>query len=262
MEKGIAPAKPKLSYTLYDILPYFIYGFLYFTFLYTDRVIAWSTNVSDYMPYIIWFRGQYELGLDFALLVIVFPMGYVELLIDRMIRSFEAAEKNTSAADSGDLNKLFLSRYYRSIVNVLVVSVLSAVLIFVVFMLMDKYSAVLIKGHSVLNNATTWFVFIIAIVSYCILSVGLMNAIILFSVSQPKLVIHAILPALLVNACVGFVCSRWLVWVFTNDVASTVSGYSFAIMGLLAGSVVFSVVSSKKVVSVLRKLDYYLYAQS
>jgi hypothetical protein len=75
MEKGIAPSLPRKSITLYSVMPYFTYGFLYFSFLYLDRVIAWSTNNSGYMPYFIWFRGQYELGLDFALFMLMIPMG-------------------------------------------------------------------------------------------------------------------------------------------------------------------------------------------
>ncbi|MGZ4164445.1 MAG: hypothetical protein ACXVPK_10440, partial [Tumebacillaceae bacterium] len=73
-EKGIAPKLPRLSMTVYSVMPYFIYGFLYFFFLYIDRVMAWSTN-GEYMPYFIWFRGDYELGLDFALLVLMLPLG-------------------------------------------------------------------------------------------------------------------------------------------------------------------------------------------
>ncbi|MBW9234278.1 hypothetical protein JQK62_18805, partial [Leptospira santarosai] len=69
-----------------------LYGFLYFSFLFVDRVNAWSKN-EEFMPYVIWFRGQYELGLDFALLTIIIPMGVCEVVVNRLMFDLETSQK-------------------------------------------------------------------------------------------------------------------------------------------------------------------------
>ena len=37
------------------------------------------------MPYVIWFRGQYELGLDFVFLTIIIPMVVCEVVVNRLM---------------------------------------------------------------------------------------------------------------------------------------------------------------------------------
>jgi hypothetical protein len=49
------------------------------------------------------------------------------------------------------------------------------------------------------------------------------------------------------NAAVGFAASRWL-------------GYEFAVVGLLAGALVFAVVSTTLAAGVFRRFDFYYYS--
>jgi hypothetical protein len=76
--KGISPPLPRKSIMIYSVMPFFDMVVLYFTFLFCDRVVAWSRN-DVYMPYLIWFRGAYELGLEFALLMLILQWGLVRL---------------------------------------------------------------------------------------------------------------------------------------------------------------------------------------
>ncbi len=62
-KEGTEPVLPRKTIILNSVSQYFLYGLSYFAYLFADRVVAWSTN-DVYMPYIIWFRGEYELGLD------------------------------------------------------------------------------------------------------------------------------------------------------------------------------------------------------
>ena len=243
METGIAPAMPRQSITLYATLPYFVYGFLYFTFLNVDRLIAWSTN-NVFMPYLIWFRGEYELGLDFALLLLIFPMGLVEVVVNEIMANLVADQKNYSATELTAMNKAYTDFFRKRIVLVALFTVLNGVILYLVVRWLSFLPHIEVK---VFGNRTTMFVFIIATISYGCVVIGLMNSLILFSLSQPGMVVRSIATALTVDVMVGFVLSRWI-------------DYSFAVLGLLAGSVVFMILSTRWAFRVLNKLDYYLYA--
>ena len=247
-EKGIAPKLPRMSITLYSVMPYFIYGFFYFLFIYIDRIIAWSTNDTGYMPYLIWFRGPYELGLDLALLTLMIPMGLIEVIVGNLMEQLETSQKFCSIDDIFTLAPKYIKYYFKRLVTVVASSVVCAVGIYFAALWVDK------NAHQVLKadfsyGSTTWTVFILALAGYALLTAALMNSIILFSVSQPELVNQSIFPAIIANVVVGFLLSRWF-------------RYEFAIFGLLAGTLVFLVLSTKNVLRALKNLDYYLYATS
>ncbi len=86
---------PFPSITTYSVGPYFIYGFLYFTYLFADRLIGWSTS-NEPLPLIIWFRTPYELGLDWALLALLITIALLEYTINEfgtIIKSEQARRK-------------------------------------------------------------------------------------------------------------------------------------------------------------------------
>lgn len=247
MERGIAPALPRASITIYTVLPYFSYGFLYFTFLFVDRIIAWSTSGS-YMPYLIWFRGPYELGLDLALLTLIFPMGFIEVVVNEIMINLEASQKDFYCYEGHLFSRRYLGIYWKRILIVFMFSVFCAVLIYLAVRFIRFAPFMAINGD-LLANSTTHFVFILALLAYSILSVALMNVLILFSISQPEMVDRSILMAFLLNIVIGFPLSRWI-------------DHSFAVVGLLLGAIVLFVMTSRYVLRVLSKLDYYLYATS
>ncbi|WP_336787924.1 hypothetical protein [Paenibacillus sp. MMO-177] len=246
-EKGIAPRMTRLSISVYSIMPYFTYGMLYFAFLFIDRVMAWSAN-DIYMPYFIWFRGEYELGLDFALLALMLPLGVCEVIVNKLMMEMEASYKRYWGFEAEKMNRRFLNIYHKAIFIISIVSALSAVLMYYMIGVFNQLY-LNARGKPLIASDTTMFVFIIALAAYALLAVGLMNAVTLFSLSQPKFVNRAIIPAFGTNLVVGFLLSRWV-------------DHSYAVFGLLAGAVVFLVLSLRSVRTVLRKLDYYLYAMS
>lgn len=246
LEKGIAPSPPRNSVLIYTLFPYFLYGFLYFAFLFIDRIMAWSTD-GNYMPYIIWFRGSYELGLDFALLMLMIPMGVIEVAVSRLMMRLDILLKNSFYSEEKSINKDCLNLYIKNIIYVSISAVLSSLFVFLIALLLNNTS--LLKNSKFVFNYITYFVFIAALIGYSILSVALSNVSILFSLSQPNMVIKAIKHATLLNFFVSFTFSRWF-------------NYYFAVLGLLAGTIYFCTATSYLVVKVLSNLDYYLYAAS
>lgn len=246
-EKGIKIQLPKMSVMIYSTMPYFIYGVLYFAFLFADRVVAWSRN-TEVMPYLIWFRGEYELGLDFALLVLILPMGICEVVLTKLMLDIEVSQKQYLGEETGRMNRHYIRIYLRRLVQIVFVAVASAVLLYVFLLyLFEKVPA--LADKSLFLIPTSYFVFIVALIAYILISIALMNAVTLFSLSQPHFVIRSIWISLLVNVVSGFLLSRWL-------------DYEYAVFGLLLGSIVFAAMSSGHVIRVLGKLDYYLYAAS
>jgi len=268
MEKGIAPPLPRLSIIVYTVLPYFIYGFAYFAFLNIDRIIAWSANKSTnggqylaalnidvskiftwftdsaYMPYIIWFRGEYELGLDFALLVLILPMGLIEVVINEIMANLVADQKNFMGANAEAMNQIYSRFYRRRLILVTSFVVVDAVALYLAINFLAPLEVI---KDLVFGNAVTYFVFMVAMMAYALLAVALMNSLILFSLSQPKMVYEPMCYGLAVNILVGFVLTRWL-------------DYSLAVVGLLVGAAVFLFLTTRYVIKMLKNLDYYLYS--
>ncbi|WP_281885337.1 hypothetical protein [Paenibacillus sp. YYML68] len=238
---------PRVSITIYSAMHYFFYGFLYFTFIYIDRIVAWSTN-NTYMPYVIWFRGEYEVGMDFALLMLMIPLGISEVNISWFMRKLEAEQKKYMADEAEKMNRFFLRRYIRTQLLQVVTAIGSAILVFWLFHYASN-NYFLENAQGFLASEVTQFVLVWALVAYAVLSVFLLNAVILFSLSQPTKINKALIIGLIVNFVVGFLLSRWV-------------DYHYAIFGLLAGSLVVAVLSTINLMKLIKKLDYYLYAAS
>ncbi|HEX7055757.1 MAG TPA: hypothetical protein VF260_00995 [Bacilli bacterium] len=244
-EKGISPELPKMSVLMYSTMPYFVYGFLYFAFLFLDRMIAWTRN-NDFMPYLIWFRGEYELGLDFSLLVLILPMGISEVILTKMMMDVETAQKGYWADETERMNQIYLRKYGRQMLQIFAVAFLCAYGLYWALLQLGAHSQLFASLH-LFNSPVTKFVFIVSLIAYVFIAVALMNAVLLFSLSQPGFVVRAIWISILANLIVGFLLSRWI-------------DYHYAVIGLLIGSGSFLVLTSRQVIRVLGNLDYYLYA--
>ncbi|WP_373230233.1 hypothetical protein [Cohnella sp.] len=244
-EKGISPKMPRFSITVYSVMPYFTYGFLYFSFLYVDRIMAWSANDKGYMPYFIWFRGEYELGLDFALLALMIPLGVCEVIVNKLMMDVEASYKRFWGFEADKMNAQFVRIYHRLLLVISGISLASAFFIYMLISILNReYMG--IAGKTLIATAKTEYVFICGLAAYVVLAVSLMNAVILFSLSQAKRVNRAIIPAFAINFIIGFLLSRWL-------------DFTDAVLGLIVGCIVFLILSIQAVRQVFRKLDYYLY---
>lgn len=246
-ERGINPPMPRIGVTLYSVAPYFLYGALYFALLFCDRIMSWSTNASS-EQFIIWFRGDYELGLDFALMTLIMPMGLSEIVVSRLMSRMWSSQRNFPATRYRELNDSFYRQYQRhvQIMTVISVSVATAVY-FLVEWLLRQYMRKA-PGHIQLSSVGT-YVFVVALASYTILSIGLLHAVVMFSLSRPALVVRPTLMAVGVNFSIGFLLTRWI-------------GYPHAVWGLFAGCLFFTIITSRNVKSVLRTLDYHMYLLS
>lgn len=235
-------ALPRMSVVVYTVLPYFGYGFLFFSFIFLDRIIGWSC-ISTFMPYFIWFRGEYELGHDFALLAAVIPMGVVEAMINSGMDHLRVLYSRYTLRESDQFISAYRKYYLKQFLWYLVLSALSGLVIYYIIMTFP-YARHLFIGVRV--PGTGRFVFTYSIIGYVLLVAGLMNCLFMFCLSQPRPVLHALGSGILVNFSLGFVLSRTM-------------GYHMAVIGMLVGSGVFAGLSTRGVLKLLSDLDYYVY---
>ena len=81
---GPEPPLPRSSTVVHTTLPYVGYGVLYFAVLFADRVVSWSAAGADPLAYPLWFRTDYELGMDWALPVLFVTLAALPFGVRRL----------------------------------------------------------------------------------------------------------------------------------------------------------------------------------
>ncbi len=236
---------PAWSILYYSLRLYFLYGTFYFGYLYLDRIIGWSAAEHP-LPYIIWFRTAYEMGMDWALISLIFSIAMLEYTINEFASIIIPTQKRFSAFDIAGHNRFFTRFYLRQLVMLVVIAVISVTATYYSVGALRHYQEVkLIRDF--FRNPITFFVYWAAAVGYNLMVVGLFNGVFFFSLSRPIPVIRAIGPASLVCAVVGYVLSRTI-------------GYQYSAVGMAIGSFVFAVLSIRNGLRMMSELDYFYYS--
>jgi hypothetical protein len=241
------PNPPRLTVLIYATSSWFLYGLLYNTFIFADRVMAWTarTGREDLPPYSFWLSARYELGLDLALLVVMLLSGVVEASVQTFSQRLVPVEKGLAGGDRARLAEWFLS-FHRRRTWLLVPAAFAAVGI-------ARAGVALVAGlpdpdiRVAMTSASAMSAFWMAVVGYTLLMFALQNTLLLLTLSRVELAVRALAWALAVNLTVGFVASRAI-------------DYTGAAAGLVAGAAVLLVLSWREVRRVGARLDYFYYA--
>jgi hypothetical protein len=235
--------QPRTSLLFYSLNPYMVYGSLYFLFLITDRILAWSAE--PFLPYFIWFNVRDEIGLDWALIVLILLIGMSEVIIyEFMYRVNDdiIAHRYDEAHKFNRLYRLFFLKYN---IVFFIVSFFVIIFVYMSIYLLKKYTQW--DFLNVFFVAPTPWIFGFAAVSYAFLANALTNILFFFSYSRYKSVVKGIAVGLVVNIFVGLILSRLL-------------GYQYAVIGLLIGSIVFWGFVILFGNRFFKNLDYYYYS--
>ena len=238
--------KTRLAQLAHGASPYFLYGLLYFVYIYVDRLVAWSSQTT-FLPYNIWFRGQYELGMDWSLVALFLPLSVAEVLISAVMRRVQNLEHQLTV-DHG----LALSRSLRN-TYLVILSIFGAVsAIGVVFTHIGVRLLVPVRlfSQSVPVRGVEPFVFNWSSAAYVLFSVAIFNILLLFTLSHPRPALRALGYGILVDLAVGVLATQFL------------SGYQYAVWGLVVSSIFLAVYSTWTVLRLLPQLDYFLYRLS
>lgn len=235
--------KTRLAQLAHGASPYFLYGLLYFVFVYMDRLVAWSSQTS-YLPYNIWFRGQYELGMDWSLVALFLPLSLAEVLISTVMRRIENLEHQLSVRKDEELLRSIRRTYFRTLGIFVAVSALGVILTHVGVTLLAPLK---LFRLSVPVRGVEPFVFMWSSWAYVLLSVAIFNVLMLFTLSHPR-------PALMV---LGYGIGLDLL----SGVLATqlLNGYQYAVLGLFLSCVFVAVYSTRTLLQLLPQLDYFLY---
>jgi hypothetical protein len=238
---------PRLTILVYSTSRFFLYGLLYNTFLFADRIIAWtsSTGREDFPPYGFWLNVRYELGMDLALIVVMLLSGVVEHAAQRFSELLIPREKKVKSVDTADFINASHTAHRTRVLRLAAAAFVAVAMAIVVTLALRNATSLPI--HGAIMATTTMNVFAIATVAYVIFMFALQNVLMLLTLSRVELVARAVAIALAVNVTVGFVCSRAL-------------HYSYAAFGLLAGAVALVYLTSRSMKSVVDELDYHYYA--
>lgn len=225
----------------YSLAPFFIYGIAYFALTFVDRVMAWS-RPQEFHPYFLWFLGDYELGIDWALWTLILPMGIVEVYIDGLFRRLKQRADRYTVDDIGAFRRPFRREHLRTSFTVLLAGLFGILLILWVMSLLVRHGLI---NSWPLADPRTRFVFFMAAPAFSIITVGLHNVLVLFSLNEPWAAARACGIAVLCDTAVGFLASRYLT-------------YSWAVVGLVVGAVLFALLTSREALRVLERLDYFM----
>jgi len=241
-EGTLLPKVASLFYTLYS---YFAYGSLYFLFLIMDRMLAWTTG-KQYLPSFIWFNYPYEVGVDWALIPLIFTIALVEVFIYELgIFAFNRMNE-TPASQQKNFNAHFIRIYVLGGLTFFIVGVISIILSYFFPFFLSNYST-FFQHLGAYFNRINIMVFFFASAGYVLLSWALLNCIIFFAYSRPNFAIKSIAAGTFVNFVVGYIFSRAF-------------DYYYAIIGLTAGGIVFAAVSTYYAYRFFRRYDYYYYS--
>lgn len=238
---------PRLTVLIYTTAQVFLYGLLYSAFIFTDRILAWTSARAreDLPPYPFWLSPRYELGMDLALIVVVLLAGVVEYCTHQFSVALVPGQKKVKSEDTASFLRPFrvMHRNHALLLGVAAIAAVGAAA-FVVRALRAFPDPRLQES---LVSATTIRVFWVATISYAIFMFALQNILMLMTLHRADMAARIMSAALLVNVVVGWTVSRSL-------------NYSGSVFGLLAGCVVLAVLSHRSARRVLGELDYYYYA--
>jgi hypothetical protein len=225
----------------YSLAPFFVYGIVYFALTFVDRVMAWS-RPQEFHPYFLWFLGDYELGVDWALWTLILPMGIVEIYIDGLFQRLKRRSEWYTVDRIAEFNEHFRREHLRT---TFVVAVAGLVGIFMVLGIIIWLKNIGFIPFSPLDEPHTRFVFFWAAPAFSVVTVGLQSVLVLFSLNEPWPAARACGIALLANVVVGFLASRFFY-------------YWWAVLGLVVGAFLFAVLTTREALKVLSRLDYFL----
>lgn len=235
---------PRASILFYSLMPFYAYGFFYFVFLITDRIVAWSTEIEA-KPYFIWFNVPYELGLDWALISLIFMMGATEVSIYEFMYRINDLVTKYKYNKYQDFNEKVYSFFKKF--NILYILLSVFIIFFVFFVVYIIHITTNYAGVSIFFNSYTPFIYWIGAISYAFMVNGLMNVLFMFSFSRQGFSLNSVVIAAVINIIVGIILSRML-------------GLQYAVFGLLIGSIFFWYISFRYAKKMFKNLEFYYYS--
>lgn len=226
-------ARPRFGIVAISLIPFFLYGTFYFSFLFADRLAAgsavpWVSGLSFGID------SAYKKGMDLALLAFLITAALVECLSHSFLRYWHRLAAELPPTNREELVTRLHRQHWKVISVILLTFVSIAVAASLVFSML---SGALQPPQFVQTAALGGF-------GYLMLSIALLEIVILSSINSISYAMVAAAFGLAVNLITGYALSH--LW-----------GVQYAAAGLLAGSAVVLWTCNAAVRKVLRRPDYH-----
>jgi len=236
---------PRPAILFHIVKPFLAYGTLYFTFLFVDRLVGWSASTWR-QPLFIWFRTSYELGMDWALISLVFTIAVLEYTINEFSRTIIPIQKHYAASNYKGHNGHFQRFYKRQLILLIVIAFLSVIFTYFAVSYLKNFDHIR-EVRDFFASPITYWTYWFASAGYSLLAIGLLNGLFFFSMAKPWVVVRCMQWALIVDVVVGYILSRAI-------------SYEYSVVGLVAGALVFAILTSKEARKAFKHLDYFYYS--
>lgn len=242
--KGFLSSKSvSSSFMVYNNYVYFFYGSFFYLYIFLDRILAWSVLKNERFSCFIFFEKDYEIGMDLAILSYIFSAGVLEYSIGKFTLLLDDLQNKVTLVNYKQYNKLFIKGYWENIVLLIATGMVS---FFIQFVMIYSSYGYTFQFDEHLNNLNIE-ICIIGSIGYFFLSWAVLNVLYFFTLGQPKIAFNCLLISFVCNLLLGLLLSRLFY-------------YHFSVYGFMIGSLVFMLITTKKVLRFFNSMDYYYYA--
>jgi hypothetical protein len=225
---------PNLSILIYLLIPHFLYGIVYYGFIFADRLVANITTVGTY-SLIPGNNLGYQDSMDLALLNLLLIVPLVEYFSYKLIIYWYDRAKHMTLAEVDSLAWRLQKRYWSSIGR-----------IFICFGFMMLFTTILLsilqrdRNDSILT--------IVGCFGYLCFAIGLFNTILLLSLDRLRDVLGILAMAMSIDFILGYLLG-------------SLFGVYLAVIGSIVGAIFFAITSSKQIFKAIERADYcYFYS--
>ncbi len=230
-------ARSPLGKRFYFAWPYFVYGSLYYVFLFADRLLTWTARTEG-AAWPIQFRAGYESAQDLALFAFILQVGWVHAATVDFYHRLTAAQKNFTIAQLPEFNQELTDFYHRKLLSFVPLALMPSAIVYLVG-----------RSYGFFDGLVNPKVALWSLAGFPFLVLSLWNVSLLFGLSRPLYVVWAIASACAADVGIGYLLSR-------------MGSYEQAVAGFTVGAVCFAAVSSYCARKTLRRLDYYYFASA
>lgn len=233
----------KNEFILYNNYVYFIYGTLFFLYVFLDRILAWSVHDKERFLYFIFFDKDYEIGMDIALLTYLLVAGVFEYSITKFAEMLDDLQSKIDIKGIKEYGRFFLIKHYENVSLLFIVSCIAFAIQFFAIYSPSGYDAYFVVKLNNINRMVT----IVGSLGYFLFAWAVLNVLYFFTLGQPMIPLKGIIFAYVINLLVGLGFSRYV-------------SYEFSVVGFLCGSLFFMLYTNYHLRKFFKKMDYYYYA--
>jgi uncharacterized membrane protein len=224
---------PRFGISMLSLLPFYLYGTVYFGFMFADRLSAGSA-----IPWVyglsFGINSAYTRGMDTVLLAFLITAALAEYFSDAFLRSWNGLAKQVSQANSHELSRRLQKRHALVVMGIAAVFLAACAVSWGLFL----------RWFGMLPSRELLVTALIGGLGYLMLSVALFENIVLASMNANSLALRSVALGLAVNLAAGYSLSHLF-------------GVQYAAVGLLTGSLILVWKSNRAVRHALRHPDYH-----